>query len=91
MKGELQVRRCSRKAPTNFCRQEAFTFTVCGVTAGGSGIASMEADTINTIKTNTPYESDFIPYCAEPIIADFPVDQLRSWTYRAPEVSIPQT
>ena len=64
MQADSQAKRCSRKPPTNSRRQDAFTFTVCGVTAGGSGTASMEAATINTLNTNTMYEMDFIPYRA---------------------------
>src|SRR5690242_8395914 len=64
MLAESQVKRGSRKPPTNSRRQGAFTFKACGDTAGGSGTASMEAATINTLNTTTTYETDFIPYGA---------------------------
>jgi hypothetical protein len=60
MQAESDVKRCSSKATTTSRRQGAFTFTVCDVTAGGSGTASIEAATINPLNMKTRYETDFI-------------------------------
>jgi hypothetical protein len=61
--GESQSKRCSQKPPWFSCRRE-LTLTVCGFTAGGSGVASREAITINAPSTHIVHETNFIPACA---------------------------
>ena len=62
---EIEVRSpvsgSSRKLPEKSRRQETFTSTECGATAGGSGMASTDAITKNTHKTKAVCEMDFIP------------------------------
>src|ERR1700722_8161216 len=61
---ELEVRSpvngSSRKLPEKSRRQAAFTSTECGATAGGSGMASTDAISKNTHKSNAICEMDFI-------------------------------
>ena len=63
---------CPAKAIQSSRRQGAFTFTVCDVTAGGSGTASIEAAT-NPLNIKTAYEMDFISYYAHD--SGYSVDQ----------------
>ena len=59
MQLKSQVKRGSRKAPTN-SRRQACAVTVCGVTAGGSGTESMVAATSKTINTKATCETVLI-------------------------------
>jgi hypothetical protein len=62
MQAESDVKRCSSKATTTSRGHGAFTFAVSDLTAGGSGMASIEAATINPLSIKTRYEMDFIYY-----------------------------
>jgi hypothetical protein len=62
----------SRKLPAKSRRQETFTSTECGATAGGSGMAPTDAITKKAHKTKAICEIDFIPIA--PVIPDFLAD-----------------
>ena len=63
MHDQSEFKRRSHKPPRAPHRREA-TLTVCGFTAGGSGMASSEAITINAPRTQIMHDFDFIPACA---------------------------
>ena len=63
MLGELQSRRGSQ-TPPRISHWREVTLTVCGVTAGGSGMASTEAITITAPSIHTVHEINFISACA---------------------------
>ena len=63
MLGESQSRRSLQKVP-RISHWREVTLTVCGVTAGGSGMASTEANTITAPSIHTAHEIDFIPACS---------------------------
>jgi hypothetical protein len=59
---QSEFKRRSHKQPRASHRREA-TLTVSGFTAGGSGMVSTEAITINTPRTQIMHDLDFIPAC----------------------------